>query len=336
MAYKCDIEITIGKIKLDFCHEVVCVESLTELTNTATISLPKKVTLVQNNSQKTIDEVVKVGDNVEVKIGYNGKLYTEFVGYVSQSPQPIAPFVIECQDEMWQLKRKTVASKSWSKTTLKQVIEHIAPEYSNDILEAELGKFIIGLKGVETAAHVLKRLNDDYGLKCFFRLDKNNKPILVCAKPYMWALNQNAPNLGNATYCLAGPNCNVKSNNLKYAKGEERLIKITAKLLQPNGKTKTASFKGDDTGEMHTLQYFNISESELEKRAKEEWQNLKKDGYEGTVTGFGIPVTRVGYKLRIMDQVYEKRDDYFFIDKVETRFDNNGVSRINTIGYRAQ
>jgi hypothetical protein len=336
MAYKCDIEITIGKMTLDFCHEVECVESLTELTNTATIVLPKKVTLVQNNSPKNIDEVVKVGDAVEIKIGYNGTLFTEFVGYVSQSPMPIAPFVIECQDEMWKLKRKSVKNKSWSSASLKDVIAHIAPEYTNDLLDAELGKFIIGLKGQETAAHVLKRLNDDYGLKCFFRLDATNKPILVCAKPYMWALNENAPNLGTATYCLAGKDCNVKGNNLKYARGDERLITVTAKLILATGKTKTAKFKGDDNGETHTLHYYNISESELEKRAREDWQKMKKDGYEGTVTGFGLPLTRAGYKLRIIDQLFEKRDDYFFIDKVEAKFGQNGIERINTIGYKAQ
>lgn len=336
MAFLCSILISIGDLRLDFCHEVEVTNNVIELTNRAVIKLPKKVAFYEDNALKRIDEVIKVGMPVSISLGYDNNLVNEFSGYVALTPRPLVPFEIYCEDEMWQLKRRTVENKSWTNAKLEDILRHIAPAYKLDALSAEIGKFIIGLKGKETAASVLNRLKGDYGISSFFRYAENGNPVLVSGKPYLWPVNNEAPDYTDAVYCIHGKDCNVKGNALNYQREEEKLVKIIAKLIKPDGKTVTAKFTGDAEGSTTTLHYYNISEKELEENAKADWYKLKKNGYSGTVTGFALPVTRPGMKARIIDQKYEFRDESYFIDQVITRFSPaNAIERINKIGYRA-
>lgn len=323
--------ITIGELKLNFVHELEINSGWTERTDTAVIRLPKLVRIKQGDLRDTtIDRVIKVGDRVEIMLGYNGQLKREFLGYVATAPAPKLPLEINCEDEMFQLKRKALISKTFVSATVSDVISYIAPGYKTSVLNSQLGKFVIGASGSETAAQVLSRLESEAGLRSFFKIDKVGDPVLVVGKPHLWGLDEQAPELPEVIYHLQR---NVVDNSLRYVKAEDRRIRVDARLLNGNGTYKRARFTGDVDGEVRTLHYYNISEAELEKNARADYLRFKRDGFDGDIIGFGIPYTEAGQVVQIVDDQYERRNSKFFIDKVKVTFGQSGFRRINTIGF---
>jgi len=328
--------ITIGQLVLNFVHEVEITSGWTERTDIAVIRLPKKIYVKQGDVQRqTIDQVVKTGDRVEIRLGYNGKLRTEFRGYVASSPAPRLPLEITCEDEMFQLKRKQVKSRTFESATVSQLISYIAPGYKTEVLNSQLGKFAIGTHGPETASQILDRLESEAGLRSFFRYDSDGEPVLVVGKPYLWVISEQAPVLPEVIYVLAGKQGNTVGNTLKYVRSEDRRVKVQARLLKDDGKTIKAKFEGDVDGEVRTLHYYAITEEELEKKAREDYQRFKRDGYDGDIVGFGWPHTQSGQIVQVVDTMYEQRKARFFIDRVKVNFGVSGFRRTNTIGFSA-
>ncbi|UVP09466.1 hypothetical protein NXW52_16290 [Bacteroides ovatus] len=58
--------------------------------------------------EKTWKELLSAGDQVKIELGYDSNLYTEFEGYISLIGWGV-PVTIRCEDEMYNLKRKTVS-----------------------------------------------------------------------------------------------------------------------------------------------------------------------------------------------------------------------------------
>lgn len=323
--------IKIGSVELDFVHEVEITSGWTERTDIAIIRLAKSVFIKKGDLQRqTIDKVIKAGDKVEIRLGYDNNLKLEFKGYVATSPAPKIPLEIYCEDEMYMLKRKAVGTKTFVNADVTTILRHIAPEYTSDVLNSRLGTFIIGKNGIETAAQVLERLESEAGLRSFFRLSQNGSPVLVVGKPHLWGVTEDKPELGEVTYHLQK---NVVDNSLKYVSADDRRIRVDARLVKEDGSTVKAKFSGDVDGEVRTLHYYGITEDQLEKNARADYLRFKRDGFDGDITGFGIPWTQSGQVVRIIDEMYEQRDRRFFIDKVKVTFGQSGFRRANTIGF---
>lgn len=329
--YAC--RITIAGLVLTIVNEVEIVEAWNEFTTTAVLKIPKRV-LVKSGSQGKValGNYVKTGDPVKVELGYDGKLKTEFVGYVARSPKPTMPLEIMCEDEMWQLKRKSVSGKTFTNAKLSEVIKHIAPGYKTDVLDINIDRLIIGLPTPETAAQVLKKLKDDWGLQSFFRLDKSLNPVLVVGKPQLWNLSsQKEVYPDEAVYHLQR---NVADNALEYKSKEDARVKMEYKLRLANGRVENCPFTGDQDGEVRSITFVGVSMATVTQWAKEDYLRHKKDGYAGDITGFGIPYTRAGQIARIVDADFEVRDSRYIIDRVVVQFGQGGFRRINTIGYQ--
>jgi hypothetical protein len=106
------IEILIGTLKFTAATETTIKAGRT-FTDTATIKLPKAIYYYDGNGiLKPVEHLgnfIKVGDKVEIRLGYNRQLFTEFTGYVARSPRINIPYELICEDEMWQLKEKKQA-----------------------------------------------------------------------------------------------------------------------------------------------------------------------------------------------------------------------------------
>src|SRR5689334_10395974 len=85
-------------------NRVVIEESWKNITQTATIKLPRFEKLVGDSNYK-----IKVGDRVVIQLGYDDVLLTEFEGYVS-SRSFNSPLEFMCEDEMWKQKQRTVTN----------------------------------------------------------------------------------------------------------------------------------------------------------------------------------------------------------------------------------
>jgi hypothetical protein len=308
LALNCHI--TIGNFEFDYVNQVEIKSSWQNMSDTAMITLPRKLKL----KDKSIKDLIKKGDKVSIQLGYNGEFNHEFSGFVSRI-EPNVPVVIHCEDQMWKLKQTTF-NKSYTSVTLKQLLKDIAPDYSIHAADVDLGPFSI--KNV-SATIVLQKLKETYGLVSYFRGHELNSGIAYPLNPKQVKYDFQK---------------NIIDNNLEYLTKEDSKIKVTA-VSQLGGNKKIEVHLGDADGEHRTLHYYKLTKEELTKRAQSEIGKLKVDGYKGNIVTFGRPYCQHGYVAVFTDNEYPEHAGKYFIDSVETRFGVDGFRRIIKIGGQA-
>lgn len=304
--------------------------SFRQLTGRTEITLPRNIKLdipgvgIGRNSEPVrfdrfnIKEVFKPGDPVKISLGYGDELQEEFSGYVSQVSADI-PIVIKCEDEMYQLKKKP-AKYSSNSATLKELLTAILPGYELDVLEnAELGS--IRLTNTTVAGVLIKLSESPFGLYSYFVGKK-----LICGKYF--AANTKVPVV---KFHLER---NVVGTNLSYRSGADLRVKIKAVNTLLNGK-KTVFEYGDPDGTLQTLPYLNITNhAKLEERVKQDYEAMKQDRLEGSITAFGIPRVLPGWKANIISAVYPDRNGTFYIEGIDKTFDQNGYRQEISLGKK--
>lgn len=272
------------------------------LTDTATITLPRNVDYFDKHNIKS---VFRVGDPVTIELGYNGVLVKEFEGYVTKISADI-PIIIECQDEMWKLKRIPV-NISLPKTSLKNLLTKITSGYNVDALEVEIGAQRFPNT---TVAKVLEFLKQEYSLYSYMKGKQ-----LVCGKIYQDDSDRKPINIHLEKY--------VVNNGLNYKRAEDVLIKIKAISTLFDGR-KLEVEVGESQGEIKQLSYYGIElEAELKKIALEDLKKYKVDSLKGDIETFGFPFVQHGDKVEIVSDLYEDRTGIYYVEEVETVFDDS-------------
>lgn len=301
-------EITIGDYIFDNCHSVEITSGWQKLGDTAVIELP--------NIGGNLASKLKPGDAVEVKLGYDDLLVTEYTGYVVRV-SPSTPVRVECLDEMWQLRQQTV-SMSWKSTTLAEVLKYIAPDALLDqVPQMTLAPFRLDQV---TRAEALEGINEQYGLAVYFR-----GPKLFAGLPYT------EQGVAKEYYhfqrnCLMG--------DLSYRRAEDVRVKVKAVSIKPDN-TRIEVTLGDNDGELHSLTYYNLTVAELNQQATEQMKRLRFDGYSGNFTAFGQPNPVHGAVVELHDDIYPERAGNYYIDQVRTTYGQGGYRHIITLGPSA-
>lgn len=277
------------------------------LTDTAEIVLPRKVRDFRNNR---ISELFREGDPVEIRLGYNGELYTEFSGYITKVSAGI-PVKIQCEDEMYALKRRTV-SVSLKGAQLKTLLREVAVGYEVDCYEGvELGT--VRYSNV-TAAQVLEDVAKKTGLRAYF-----DGKVLRCGKVY-GDQSDDPPTL----VCLER---NAVSEELNRKDGGELKIQVKAISVLKGGKKLEVKI-GDSGGTVKQLSYVGITaRTELEKMARADYDRLKKRGFDGKVVLFGLPRIVHGQKIKLKSELCQELDGIYYVDKVSKEFGDNATYR---------
>ncbi len=293
-------------------NSVVSVERKKDIklfTESAVIELPKKLRFKSNGSidsiydpKKRIENYIKVGDKVSIWMGYDQHLLKRFEGYVSQSVQNKIPVTVECECEMWQLKRQ-VTNVSLENATIKKIVQTIAPNYEIDVLDAEIGGF--SMKNT-TPVKVLAELKKRYGLYSYFV----NKTLVV-GKPYT---NKEVINLPMKTFDFSK---HIISHNLEYKEVEDIKIKLKAISIQSDN-SKIEVIIGDKDGEIRTLHFFDKTEKDLKIIAENYLDKFKVSGYTGSFTNFGFPILEVGQRLRIFDPFNKQSSEHYATEITES------------------
>jgi hypothetical protein len=309
---KCDIRI--GSLRFDYVNDISIESSWKNFTDTCTITLPRNLKL----RDKQLPQIIKVGDSVTVSFGYNDKLREEFTGFVS-ALKPGTPFQVICEDAMWQFKRKAL-TKQWSNVSLQEVVNYIMQQngvsYPVRAVKSNLGKFTI-LKA--TGSQVFDELRKAYGLYSFFRNGE-----LIIGLPY---------DPDRATKHKYEFKRNIIDADLQYAAADDLPIKVKAISNQPDGKKRTFETPGE--GAIRTMNFYNLSQSELEAAADRELKRLKFDGYRGSLSAFGVPAVEHGDIAQITDPDYPERSGSYYIDAVTKSFGVGGNRRKVTLGPKA-
>lgn len=307
-------EVTIGSITLNQVNEIEVRSSWRDLTDTATITLPRNL----NYRLERLDQVIKRDDPVTIKVGFNGNLTTEFEGYVKEV-EPNTPVKIYCEDEMLKLKRGHY-TKVWKKLKLEEIIKEIAPGYKYEIEDATLTY----LAKNKSAAEVLLDLRE-YGVFTYFR-KINGQLTLYSGFPYSF-------NFSEHTYHMQK---NIRENDLKFRMAIDpsdpsSSIRIQVKAIAnlPNGKKTIEYFPSEDKvsgAEIITMNYSELSSDEKTRKklllqyAEAEFKKYNVDGYRGSITGFAIPVVRHGDQVKIIDARYPEREGKYLVDRTTVQF----------------
>lgn len=308
-------EIKIGQFTFRSISEVEIIKSIEELSDTATIKMPSKFIVRQNGEEKLVENALKVGDKVSIKLGYEEKYEgVEFIGFVVAIGSKI-PLEIKCEDAMWLLRRKNITyafnDKTPLKTILQKVVENTEIELSDKIPNVEVEKFIIrNANGTQ----VLQKLKEHLALSIY--LDSEGK---------LYAGLEQLNNLHKeAIYDL---NYNLVENNLEYKTADQKRLRIKYTYMDSKNKKKSVEV-GDKDGELRTFHTSIISdEKKMEQMAHAEMRKLKYDGFEGSVKSFLIPFSTNGMTAVIKDKEHPNREGKYFIKKVVTSFGNNGARR---------
>ncbi len=309
-------EIIIGKLKFTAAAEINIKKSWKNFTDTASIKLPKAIYYDDGSGVykkvKHIGDYIKIGDKVEIKLGYNRQLFTEFLGYIARSPRINIPYELICEDEMWQLKRKEV-NVSIENATVKQIIQAVAPGYELDCIDEIYGNF--SMKQT-TAVKVFNELQEKAGIYTFFRNGR-----LVCGKIYIdEKVSKKKP--------VFEYGVNIIDNGLQYIYPDEAKVKLYFKCKQKDGTFLQVDV-GEDGGDIeHWKLNENLTLEDLKKKANDRLRNLKtRGGFRGTITSFGWPIVEHGQVVQVIDKKYEERNTKNFIDEVEINFTANGGLR---------
>lgn len=302
-------EITIGNYVFEYVHRVNVESTWQKVGDTCIIELP--------NVRGQLDKDIKPGQEVIVRLGYDGLLVEEFRGYVVRV-SPTAPLKIECADEIWQLRQETV-SMSWKSVKLKDLLAYLTPGAMLDsVPDMTLAPFRLDKV---TRAAALESIRSSYGLAVYFR-----GPQLFVGLPYT---EQGVPE--NRYHFQQ--NCLVGS--LAYRRKEDVKVKVTAISLKPDNTRITVDL-GDKDGEVHTLHFYNLTEAELKQQGTEKLARLKFDGYSGSFSGFGQPNPLHSSVVHLADDTYPERGGSYYVDKVVTSYSQSGYRREITLGPSAK
>jgi len=308
-------EVKIGDIIFNEIHSCEIIQTVVELSDSAIVVLPR---MYREKLGESVLKNIKVNQEVSIKLGYNDELLEEFTGYVREIEAGI-PIKIHIDDEMHDFKDDTFI-KSWDGVDLRTVLESIAGGMPCICPDLNLGKYSIHFT---SAYRVFMDLKQKFGL---FTYIKNAK--LYCN----FANNIKDDSVNVHTYEYGR---NIKKNNLKYKSAKDSDIKIVAIANLPDGtKLKIEEGGTEQNATTKTLNFGNIDEQELKKLAKAEYSKLVYDGFTGSITGFGQPLTKAGDTLKIIDKLEQDREGKYLIESVKIRWGNAYFERINTLSYR--
>lgn len=310
-----------NEIVLKFIESVRIESSWKLLTDKATITLPRN--LLQKAFEKhDVKNAFRRGDKVEIYLGYYNKaaqndgLIKEFSGYITHVSADV-PIKIKCEDEMWKLKQIAVNYSS-PNITLKKLLQEILPGY---VIDANEGEQLGAVRFSETTvSEVLDKLKQEKGIYTYFK-----KEQLVSGKIYADDTNQPTHDF-KLEY-------NVVSNNLQYRLKEDLKILVVARYFVKGVKKE---FKiGDKGGEVYKFNYVGDSNTDLQKikqKAQEDYQRLKRDGFDGSFTVFGIPSVHHGEKVNFESRLYGDRNGVYYIESVTKTFSQSGYRQQIKIG----
>jgi hypothetical protein len=328
--YNICLRITIAEnVVFNVCKSIHIEDSTQVLTNTAKVELPREFRNASNEAGKTVDisgrsilDFIKRGDAIKIEFGYDDDLQTEFQGYLTKIGADV-PLVLECEDEMYQLKKAPRITKSVKSGNLKDVLKAVVPSKYGIVCDGEytIGKWLIDNA---TPYEVLEELRTKLGLRSYFSSpDTLHVGMTVDFAPqevYDFNFSQNVR----------------RGSDLKFERKEDRPLEVTAKSKQKNGEelTYTTGEKGGDT---FTLGLPQLTMAQLKIWAKRTHSSRSFTGFEGTLNGWCYPRTRAGNAVNIYRPYYpdKHQDGRYFIESVTIDINaSDGIKRAAKLGYK--
>lgn len=329
--YNIVLRITIGdNVQFNLAQSIHIESSVQNLTDTAKIEVPRmfKNAVDPNGnsldiSNKSILDFIKRGDSITIESGYNGDYGIEFQGYISKIGAEF-PLLLECEDEMFQLKNLPKLTKSITSGKLIDILKAVIPSKYTIECDSEyaIGKWLIQNA---TPFEVLEELKSKAGIRAYF---KNPETLYVGMivdfkpqKTHEFNFSENVR----------------RGSSLKFERKESKPLKVTVTSKQKDGKTLSYT-KGEGEGNETTIQLWpNLSISDLKKWADQMHESRSFDGFQGTLDGWCYPRTKPGDAAQIFRPFWSDghQDGKYFIESVTIDINgNDGIKRANKLSYK--
>lgn len=314
----------LGKpLLFDFVTSGAIYSSWKQQTSTCELTFAKRLFF---NGRK-LQDILKAGDKVLVKTGYDFRYKEEFAGYLTRFNARI-PLTIYFDDCMWLLKQGSITQSFGVNANLKDVAGHLAGYY-NGIFNAgikvvaenaQLGSFAVkDLSG----NRILEKLRERYGVISYFRAN-------TLYIGFAYQVEKKQAQAVNFEFQR-----NIISDNLEYRTAEDLKIRVKA-ISYTAANKKIIAFGGDNDGEVHTIHLpIGMQRADVEQFAEREAKKLRYNGYHGQFTAFHLPVVEHGDIVELTDREFPERGGRFFVDATTLSFGVNGIRRIIEPGRRA-
>ena len=295
--------------------EIEC--SVDNLADTANIVLPEAVM----NQVLNIQDKLSRGTSVIIKLGYDKKLETEFVGYILDITTNDSTLKIVCEDALF-LFRTGVKDMELKPTTIKQIAQKLIDQIDSSFkvscdYDISYEKFTIHQA---TGYDVLKKLQEETKANIYF--DTQNK-VLHIHPPYI-------EKGGQVTYSM---HKNIEVSSLEYKRAIDKKVEVTIESTDIKGKVKSVT-AGTTGGDKITLKVGPMTEAAMKSVAESALKKNSFDGYEGTFDGWLIPFIKPSYSATIIDLDYPYKTGTYYIVSVKTSFSENGGKREITPGIK--
>ncbi|CAB4126685.1 hypothetical protein UFOVP87_6 [uncultured Caudovirales phage] len=355
-------------IEYTYVASVSIEKSTQNLTNTATIVIPRKLRYssgeplspsnqsLQDNitypaSGETVDQtyvvgadaIFKRGDKVKIEMGYYPNLTTRFNGYISHVSSSL-PIEIKCENEMWLLKQFAVIypEAATHNFTTKQKGTYFAA--ANSITLKQLMDIIISFQPSTQQKIRYKLIDEDMNIGKWLINNITASKVLDVLKDryglYSYfkddgILYVGFPNdaIKTNTQEFTFEDSIINADTLNWENAEDARIKIHGvSMLSDN--TKLEYDAGDEGGDTITKICVNQNQAGLEKFVKEMLAGLKYTGYRGSVKTFGEPVMNPGDVAKIISRKLPERNGNYLIKSVKVEDSTNGQFQTFELGVK--
>jgi hypothetical protein len=309
--------ITIGDVVFKNISSFEVRESVTDLSDKATIELPRNY---KELNGKPVTDYVQPGMEVLIEAGYNGELFQEYKGFVSEAPSADIPLQITC-DELFPLRKGSIV-KSYKSATLKQLLTENIQGYKIECFDVTVGKVLLDRV---SPYQMLENLRKDFG----FYSKVYGGDILHCGWAYDWQPKYTARH----QYIFGG---NVKSAaSLKFKHKDDFNTRVKVTIVMPDGSKEVVTVGSNDKSAAESkITVANMTKADAEKVAKSRFVKASYDGFEGTVKGYGYPLVHAGDSIEFISKKFPERNGIYLAEKVKIRYDESGYEREVKVGFK--
>ena len=287
------------------------------------------VIIEKRSAQRLVDETTfKVGQRINIKLGYNGILKNMFDGYVTAYNSD-SLFELRCENMAYKLKLKQTPK---FETPLSTKVNDVLGDKYNLLkdtgfeIHSETKRFDINIGKVKITDNftVADVLNDwsKYKVYCFLKYDENSPdamPRIAIGRPYSSSkAQQSFPGSDNTIPYKIYFNYHVAESNLKVLKVDPKFLAVTAKALGADEKffEVTVRLNPDyDAGKAGSKEFQTINATQISKKTHKVTGNTTASG-AATKTKVDLSTyTVVPYmspNMRIdSDKLVEEAIEYF-------------------------
>jgi hypothetical protein len=315
MFQKMSWRIKIGSYTLKMLESVEINKSVDTLADTCVIKVPGTA----YGAALQVEGKVKVGDAVKVELGYDENYLVEFEGFLQRIDTDNGSLTFNCEDGLFLL-RKDVKDKQFKNAEMKEIAQYVVSQTGSGLkvnctLTLKYDKFVISRA---TGYDVLKKLQEETASNIYIKDGALQIHPLYIEKG------------GDVIYSFQK---NIESADLKYRKKEDRKVEVIVENTAPDGK-KIEVRSGTTGGDKKTFSGAGMSKDAMKKKADHEFAALSYDGYEGSITGWLIPLCEPTYSVKIKDDDYEFKTGIYYAIAVTTTMDSSGAKRKVQLGRR--